>query len=80
MQELLDNIHARFPSVAILDALSVLDPGNLPPIEDLVGYGDQQIRMLINHFGEQALEKPGFVNEDVMTEWLICRPLMSNKS
>ena len=79
LQKLLDNVHARFPSVAILDALSVFDPRNLPPIEDLVGYGDQQIRMLINHFGEQALEKPGFVNEDAMTEWLICRPLMSNK-
>ena len=52
----MDNIHARFPSVAILDALSVFDPRNLPPIEDLVGYGDQQIQMLINHFGEQALE------------------------
>ena len=65
---MLDNIHTRFPYVAILDALSVFDPRNLPPVEDLVCYGDQQIQMLINNIGEQALEQPGFVNEDAMTE------------
>ena len=56
LQELLDNVYARFPSVAILDALSVFDPRNLPSIEDLVGYGDQQIRMLIDHLENKLLK------------------------
>jgi hypothetical protein len=58
-----DDIHARFPAIAILDALAVFDPRNLSPANDLVGYSDEQIRTLTDHFGQRTLKQPGFVTQ-----------------
>ena len=39
----MENINDRFPSIPVLDALAVLDPRNLPPVNRLGGCGDPQI-------------------------------------
>ena len=77
---LVDNINVPFPICCYVRRSSCLMINYyLPPPNDLAGYGNQQIRKLLKHFGEHALEKRGIITEDAMTEWLICRPLMSNE-
>ena len=79
LHALVENINYRFPSIPILDALAVLDPRNLPPVIRLAGYGDPQIRILTNHFGQPAFKEPGIIKkEEAMSEWLLCRHLMSS--
>ena len=59
----MENINDRFSSIPVLDALAVLDPRNLPQVNRLAGYGDPQIRIK---------------EEQAMSEWLLCRHLMSS--
>ena len=79
LHALVENISDRFPSIPVLAALAVLDSRNLPPVNRLAGYGDPQIRILTDHFGQPAPKEPGIIKEEeAMSEWLLCRHLMSS--
>ena len=79
LHALVVNINDRFPSIPVLDALAVLDPRNLSPVNRLAGYGDPQIRILTDHFGQPAPKKPVIIKEEeAMSEWLLCRHLTSS--
>ena len=48
-----------------LDVWAVFDPCNIRPANGLVGYADEQIRVLTNSFGQRAIEHLGFVTKDL---------------
>ena len=43
----------------------MFDPCNIRPANGLVGYADEQIRVLTNCFGQRAIEHLGFVTKDL---------------
>ena len=60
------NLKARFPDSAVMSALSVLDPANMP--EEFIFYGEQEMETLSNHF--QLNE------EDLVNEWMQSREIV----
>ena len=63
---LVSNLEARFPDSAVMSALSVLDPANMP--EEFKFYGEQEMETLSNHF--QLNE------EDLVNEWMQSREIV----
>lgn len=48
IDNLIDNLHSRFPDDEIISSFSVLDPQNISP-SDLATYGNQEIEVLSLH-------------------------------
>ena len=57
VQAVIDNLISTFPSLPLFAAMCILDPQNLPSdTDDLGTYGDDDLDLLLNHFGSPKLD------------------------
>ena len=75
----------RFPNSGIYNALRIFDPKFLPQREsDIAYYGDNEIKMLVEYFGNDRLSDsgenfPAYFNEtDLKQEWGVVKQIMKS--
>ncbi|KAJ8018286.1 hypothetical protein HOLleu_43803 [Holothuria leucospilota] len=62
LDELVKNLRERFPNVSLFDAMEVFQPSAYPDSDHpalLIGWGNQNMRTLLSHFGSAMSNKAG---------------------
>ncbi|CAB5369683.1 unnamed protein product [Rhizophagus irregularis] len=82
---IIESLKNRFPDLEIYNALRIFDPKFLPQREsDIANYGNNEIKILIEYFGNDRLSATGekfsaYVNEmELKQEWGIVKQIMKS--
>jgi hypothetical protein len=85
IDNLIENLHSRFPDNDRLSVVSICDPQRLPVAEDdLVVYGTYELKKLCEHYGSSKTLDSGTVMEPVIDsncvqdEWIVFKQLMNS--
>ena len=67
------NIKSRFPDMTIITSFGIFDPNKTPATssESFTEYGEVQLEVLIQHFGEAYLDQTALQQEWIYTKQLL---------
>jgi hypothetical protein len=54
LNQLLENLRARFPNIALLSAMQIFEPASYPAESQLIEWGNQHLQTLLQHYGKLA--------------------------
>ena len=65
-----DNLEDRFPDLPIWSSLRIFDPlSNPSKVSKLRGFGDENVKTLLNHFGEPKVVEVEIVPSTALCTW-----------
>ncbi|CAH1245743.1 ZNF862 [Branchiostoma lanceolatum] len=72
LERLLENLHARFPQVELLEAMKIFDPASYPAAGDnlaLVYWGRDEFNTLMDHYAQRKVTRDGNVCEKYIDQY-----------